>query len=135
MVANQTGLALPGAVNMTKSPELDGRLEILPEICVGTAVVTALMNAAERLSSRSESREDAHRRVEQQRQRSQQAQRTKAYLTNDDLWGIVQVAEFQASLFHDTAFMLRMQVAGQPQREICHQPRISGAGEETGCSN
>jgi hypothetical protein len=40
-------------------------------------IITALLNAAERLNSLSESREDAQRRTERQQQRSQQAQRAE----------------------------------------------------------
>ncbi|KAK5203329.1 hypothetical protein LTR41_010972 [Exophiala xenobiotica] len=42
-----------------------------------TPIVSALLSAAERLNSLSESREDAQWRAEQQRQRSQQAQRAE----------------------------------------------------------
>ena len=60
------------------------------------AIVTALVKAAERLNSLSESREDAQRRAERQRQRSQLAQLAEdAFIENFSRQGFAFATEVQ----------------------------------------
>ncbi|KAK5188878.1 hypothetical protein LTR72_010985 [Exophiala xenobiotica] len=89
-----------------------------------TTIVTALINAAERLDSLSESREDAQRRAERQQQRSQQAQQAEdAFIEHFSRQGFDFVGEGQQ---RQRAVLLEQRAIQTPDMRFTSPVKICG---------